>query len=174
MISAAGYWNSKLPQRGFSLLEMLIVILILGILYSLAGSMLNLSVSDPLHEEADRLYERIRLAQDETLVRSQALALGFAKQGYGFFAQNEQQKWEAITHDRLLGQYRFLREYDQELYLQGQAVRLGDEDKLKPQVFILPTGEMLPFEWRLQADNRERVLKFDNNGRFIDVVAEGG
>lgn len=174
MISAAGCWNrNSCGRQGFSLLEMLIVILILGILYSLAGSMLSLSVSDPLNEEADRLRERILLAQDESLVRSQALALGFSEKGYAFFVQGEQEQWLPFERDRLLGKHDFLGSYEQSVYLQGQAVKLPKTVEVRPQVFILPTGEMLPFEWHLQEKGgRAVVLKFDNAGREIDPFAE--
>lgn len=93
--------------RGFSLLEMLIVIMVIGILYSLAGSMLNLSVSDPLNEEVSRLQTRVLMAQDESIVRSQALALGFSDTGYAFFAQDEHMQWQPVQQDALLGNYAF-------------------------------------------------------------------
>jgi general secretion pathway protein H len=176
MISVPGSYSSKSRfAAGFSLLEMMLVILVVGILYSLAGSMLNQSVSDPLNDEVDRLHERIKLAQDESIVRSQALALGFYAGGYGFFAQNDQLQWEPVERDDLLGTHAFLGGFKQSVYLQGQAIVLSASNKLHPQVFILPTGEMMPFEWHLQADgDREGVLKFDNVGHLVDAAAEGG
>lgn len=167
--------HGEMTARGFSLLEMLIVILVIGILYSLAGSMLNLSVSDPLNDEVDRLRARVLMAQDESVVRSQALALGFGDKGYAFFVQNDRQQWEPVKQDGLLGAYEFRGEYEPTLFLQGQAVTLPASKNLHPQVFILPTGEMMPFEWRLRGkDNREGVVKFDNVGRQPDPAAEAG
>jgi general secretion pathway protein H len=176
MMSVAGNWNSKQDgQRGFSLLEMMIVIMVIGILYSLAGSMLNLSVSDPLNDEVARLRERVRLAQDESVVRSQALALGFGETGYTFFTQNDQLQWEPVEKDGLLKAYAWLGSYEQVLYLQGQAVSLPKNEDIHPQVFILPTGEMMPFEWHLRdKDEREGAVKFDNVGRLVDITAEAG
>lgn len=170
---AVGNWSSK--PAGFSLLEMLIVILVIGILYSLAGSMLNLSVADPLNEEVDRLRGRVLMAQDESIVRSQALALGFGENGYTFFVQNLQSQWEPVEQDSLLGAYQLRGQYEQVVYLQGQAVSLPKQEDIHPQVFILPTGEMLPFEWHLRgSDEREGVVKFDNIGRLVDPAAEAG
>jgi len=155
------------------LLEMMIVIMVIGILYALAGSMLNLSLSDPLNEEVTRLRERVLMAQDESIVRSQALALGFGETGYAFFAQNDRLQWEALDKDDLLKTHVWVGSYKHVLYLQGQAVSLPDNENIRPQVFILPTGEMMPFEWHLQ-DNaqREQVVMFDNVGRELDVAAE--
>lgn len=179
MMSVAGNWSSRrLPRQrtsGFSLLEMLIVILVIGILYSLAGSMLNLSVADPLNEEVERLRGRVLMAQDESIVRSQALALGFGENGYAFFTQNPQSQWEPLEQDGLLGAYQYRGQYEQVVYLQGQSVSLPKQEDIRPQVFILPTGEMLPFEWHLRGnDEREGVVKFDNVGRLLDPTAEEG
>lgn len=161
--------------RGFSLLEMLIVIMVIGILYSLAGSMLNLSVSDPLNEEVSRLQTRVLMAQDESIVRSQALALGFSDTGYAFFAQDEHMQWQPVQQDALLGNYAFRGGYEPTLYLQGQEVALPAASRIRPQVFILPTGEMMPFEWRLRdTGKREGIVRFDNVGRVLDAAAETG
>lgn len=160
------------PQ-GFSLLEMMIVIMVVGILYALAGSMLTVSVSDPLNEEVNRLRERVLMAQDESIVRSQALALGFGETGYAFFAQDDQLQWQSLNNDGLLKAHAWGGGYEHVLYLQGQAVSLPDNDKIRPQIFILPTGEMMPFEWHLRdSSQRERVVKFDNVGREVDHATE--
>lgn len=173
MTLVAGCYNNKHKrQGGFSLLEMLIVILVVGLLYSFAGSMLTLSVSDPMTAEVDRLRERVQLAQDETLVRSQPLALGFYEHGYGFFVQNEEnQQWQPLKQDDLLGVHAIPDNFEQVLFLQGQAVRLPAEKALQPQVFILPTGEMMGFEWQLlDGKSRKSSVQFDTSGRLVDAA----
>ncbi len=109
------------------------------------------------------------------MVRSQALALGFGEKGYAFFTQNDQLQWEPVEQDGLLKAYAWVGNYEQVLYLQGQAVSLPNNKDIRPQVFILPTGEMMPFEWHLRdKDERESVVKFDNVGRLVDTAAEAG
>ena len=175
MTSVAGVWSVK-RHSGFSLVEMLIVLVVVGILYSSAGSMLNMMVSDPLSEERERLAEYISLAQDETVVRSQALALGFGSKGYGFFQMNEQPKakqndFVPIEHDGFFSAHDLPSGYTQSLYLEGQSVAV---DKLHPQVFILPTGEMTPFEWRLKFNGREEVVKFNAQGQRLETQTAAG
>lgn len=166
MTSVAGNWSRK-HAEGFSLLEMLIVILVIGILYSLAGSMLTLSVADPLNDAAERLRGRVLLALDESMVRSQPLALGFSTQGYAFFTQNAQGQWEQVKQDSLFGAHQLSRNLTQSVYLQGQAVVLPKQSSIKPQVFILPSGEMTAFAWRLRSsDAREVGFQFDSSGRL--------
>ena len=175
MTSVAGVWSVK-RHSGFSLVEMLIVLVVVGILYSSAGSMLNMMVSDPLSEERERLAEYISLAQDETVERSQALALGFGSKGYGFFQMNEKPKakqndFVPIEHDSFFSAHDLPSGYTQSLYLEGQSVAV---DKLHPQVFILPTGEMTPFEWRLKFNGREEVVKFNAQGQRLETQTAAG
>ena len=178
MTSVAGVWSVK-RHSGFSLVEMLIVLVVVGILYSSAGSMLNMMVSDPLSEERERLAEYISLAQDEAVVRSQALALGFGSKGYGFFQMNEQPKTKnakqedfvPIEHESFFSAHDLPSGYAQTLYLQGQSVGVG---QLHPQIFILPTGEMTPFEWRLTFNGREEVVKFNAQGQRLDTQTVAG
>lgn len=178
MTSVAGVWSVK-RHSGFSLVEMLIVLVVVGILYSSAGSMLNMMVSDPLSEERERLAEYISLAQDETVVRSQALALGFGSKGYGFFQMNEQPKakqndFVPIEHDSFFSAHDLPSGYTQSLYLEGQSVVLGKIVATNSRVVILPTGEMTPFEWRLKFNGREEVVKFNAQGQRLETQTAAG
>ncbi|HRJ53479.1 MAG TPA: type II secretion system minor pseudopilin GspH [Candidatus Thiothrix moscowensis] len=171
MMWVAGSLSNK--AKGFSLLEMLIVVLVVGILYSLAGSMLTQTVSDPLSEEVDRLRERVLLAQDEAVVRSQALGLQLDETGYAFYEYSGFGGWKLIEKDSLWRRHEWRGKYQQTLYLDGQAVSLSrkqDEGQSKPQISILPTGEMRPFEWHLRDGQRESIVKFDAQGRLLDAA----
>lgn len=171
MTSVAGDWSVKRHRAtGFSLIEMLVVLMVVGVLYALAGSLLNLAVVDPLQEEVERLRARISLLQDEALVRSQPLAIGMDTRGYAFFALNDEQKPELLADDGLFKPHTFPRGYKHSLRLQGVDVVL---DKLHPQIFILPSGEMTGFEWRLRADNgRSLGISVDVRGQLADLPLE--
>ena len=172
MTSVAGGWSVKLQRiAGFSLMEMLVVLMVVGVLYAMAGSLLNLAVVDPLQEEVERLRGRISLAQDETLVRSQPLAIGMDARGYAFFVLNDQQQPEPLTGDGLFKPYTFPPDFKPSLKLQGVDVVL---DKLRPQIYLLPSGEMTGFEWRLRAENgHSRGISVDTRGQLADLPLEG-
>ena len=75
-----------------------------------------------------------------------------------------------MDNDDLFKRYELNPDLEQVLYLQGQAVKLPAPADIHPQVFILPTGEMLGFEWHLrQGLQRETILKYDNMGRLVDA-----
>lgn len=171
-MSVAGYWSVK-PHRadGFSLVELLVVLMVVSVLYAMAGSLLSLAVVDPLQEAVERLHGRISLAQDEALVRSQPLAIGMDVHGYAFFLLSDQQKWEQLEDDALFKAYAFPKDYTPHLRLQGVDVVL---DTLHPQIFVLPSGEMSAFEWRLRAENEQvRGISVDTRGVLTDLPLEG-
>lgn len=169
MTSAVGGWSVK-PLSGFSLVEMLVVLVVVGILYALAGSTVGLLVSNGIEDEAERLANRVRLAQDESVVRSQVLALGFDAKGYAFFAQNDRGEWETLSEAGLLMPYALPKGYVQSLVLAGQTVVL---DKIHPQVYLFPTGEMTPFAWRVEYAGNTMGLRVDAQGGQLQVD-EGG
>ena len=65
----------------------------------------------------------------------------FGENGYAFFTQNPQSRWEPLEQDGLLGAYQYRGQYEQVVYLQGQSVSLPKQEDIRPQVFILPTGK---------------------------------
>jgi type II secretion system protein H len=165
MILAAGRSSIKQPSAGFSLIELLIVILVISILYSMAGSLLAPSFFDPLQQEVEQLHHKVKLAQDESAIRSQALALGFDEKGYQFFSLQDVSKaneWQVLDDDPVLGAYVYRGMFKPTVYIDGSAVSLPKSGKAKPQIFILPTGEMKPFKWQLQED-KPRVMQLEYN-----------
>jgi general secretion pathway protein H len=165
MILVVGRFSYKQRSAGFSLVELLIVILVISILYSMAGSLLAPSFFDPLQQEVEQLHHSVKLAQDESAIRSQALALGFDEKGYQFFSLpdlNKTNDWQALDDDAMLGAYQYRGMFKPTLYLDGAAVSLPKSGKAKPQIFILPTGEMKPFKWELQKD-KQRVMQLEYN-----------
>ncbi|QTR51734.1 GspH/FimT family protein [Candidatus Thiothrix anitrata] len=172
MTSVAGGWNVK-PRHtlGFSLIEMLVVLMVVGVLYAMAGSLVNLTMADPLRDEVERLGGRISLLQDEALVRSQPLAIGMDTRGYHFFECDEQANCTPLTEDGLFKAHAFPSGYKQGLVLQGVDVAL---DKSRPQIFVLPGGEMTSFEWRLRAANgQSRGIRVDTRGQLVALPLEG-
>jgi type II secretion system protein H len=165
MILVAGRSNFKQQTAGFSLVELLIVILIISILYSMTGSLLAPSFFDPLQQEVEQLHHKVKLAQDESAIRSQALALGFDEKGYQFFSLSDPSKtsnWQVLADDAMLGAYQYRGMFKPTVYIDGAAVSLPKSGKAKPQIFILPTGEMKPFKWELQED-KQRVMQLEYN-----------
>jgi general secretion pathway protein H len=163
-------------QRGFTLLEIMIVVIIIGIV---TASVVTLAFHDNkrelMQQEADRLKAVIRLAQEEAVLESRIYALGIWRDGYAFYVPATD-GWVPLktAEDKRLGAHLLdeknnALEFD--LILDGIGVVLESDAPEKPQIYILSSGEMTAFavDIKLGDDSREPLpLAWDPLGRLIE------
>jgi len=165
MISATGSCNkveSVSPVRrsaGFTLLELMVVLVLIGIIFTFA--MLSFGgdeYAELMEQESHRMTTLLELASDEAVLRGEELAVLFSEDGYEFLVLNED-RWQASGEDGLLKAYTLPADVELRLEIEGEppiltaAAAADDADKkdqdeeepLEPQVFILSSGEMTPF-----------------------------
>jgi general secretion pathway protein H len=164
----------RLYQPGFTLLELLIVLILLGIVASLA----TLSIGDggerKLRAETDRLAAVLRLARDELLITGESeRALGLRRDGYSFLElvvlDDSTREWRPVL-DPQLGP----RELDPdllELDLELEGERRGLQqtgNSWEPHIRLSNTGEMTPsvITLRVPRRNMERHLEIGLEGRI--------
>ena len=88
---------------GFTLLEVLVVMIIIGVVVSFA--VLSINTDDKsLDEESQRLQALIKLAGQESVLQSKELALQFDEDGYEFLAFDGKQ-WQPVADDEILRLY---------------------------------------------------------------------
>ncbi|KAG1707518.1 Type II secretion system protein I [Nymphon striatum] len=92
-------------------------------------------INDLLKEQANRFQAVLNLSQDEAIMQSRELALGFTESGYTFFEYNDN-AW-SVKSDGPFKARRLPSSILSQLYLEGVAVSLDDKIEVKPQVFIL-------------------------------------
>jgi general secretion pathway protein H len=164
--------TNRRKTNGFTLFELLVTIVIISVLVSLAV----LSIGDTQAERERRLISQLatltELAKESALFNSEELALFFWEHGYAFYRLDGDQ-WRLVTEDPLL-RYRDLPE-DMiiSLHLEGLQVELPaeldteeedeDDSKTEPQVFILSSGEITPFEVRI-GDGRDSEMELISDG----------
>jgi len=130
---------------GFTMIEMLVVILIIGIIVNLVA--VNLGSNRPLdalETEARRFTSLTELALEEALLRSQIIGIAFDDNTYRFVLRVEQ-GWEAMD-DNLFRDRQLPESLRLKLSTQAAATGLMQQAKGTPDIVLLSSGELTPFE----------------------------
>lgn len=155
--------NSK--HRGFTLIEMVTVVFIIGVLFTMASLSVTQHSDKTLEDEAKRLHALLQLAGEEVVLTSTDLALRLSPTGYEFelFAGDQ---FQPLEGDKILRKRDFPAEMELELELWGQEVSFADEEN-PPRIFILSSGEMTPFKLSLTLeDSKPYVVSGDLIGQL--------
>jgi len=139
------------PTQGFTLLEIMIVVVTISILSSYI--MLSLQDKDKgiqFKNEAKRLNHIIALAREEAILNSEILGLRFRKNCYGFMLRKNNE-WKAFN-DRVFGPHEIPPGIEFQLLISDVITPLPlDVPPKSPQVTILPSGELSPFELNIKS-----------------------
>lgn len=99
IVVSCGWCNSKY-KAGFTLLELLIVMLIMGVVLGAVGLSAAQSNKQILQEDAQRLAALMQLARDEAIVKNRLIALELDADRYRFFIKNDN-GWQVLQDDVL-------------------------------------------------------------------------
>ena len=94
--------------RGFTLLELLVVLVISGILLGMVGLSAMQGERQVLQGEAQRVALLLQLARDEAIVRNRPIAFEAEPERYRFLIRDSN-KWQALTQDDMLREREFRR-----------------------------------------------------------------
>jgi len=143
--------------RGFTLLEVMVVLVLIGIIFSFAVLSVSRNDQDELMKrETRRLATLIDLANDEAVIRGQEFAIHFTETGYDFLVL-QLEGWQDPQDDRLLKSYRLPKGVRVRIEVEGDPPGLDRKDKKTgdtrtPQVYLLSSGEMTPFSVTFEAE----------------------
>lgn len=129
--------------RGFTLMEIMVVLVLISILTSLAVLSVGGGPRDRLAEEGQRLAALVELQQQEAILTGEIRGVQFGRQGYAILSLDEQGAWvppdvtdtlirHALPEDMALG-----------LWVDQRPAPL---EKISfPQVLLLNSGEVTDF-----------------------------
>jgi len=85
--------------RGFTLIEIVVVLLIFTIILGMVGMNLNRGDRDHVRDEADRLVVLLQAARDEAILKDTILAVEFHPDGYRFLRLDNKGKLVPLDND---------------------------------------------------------------------------
>ena len=155
-------------QQGFSLLELLVVIVIISILFTYTTlAIRGTSPEELIQTEAQRLDRLLQLATEEAILKGMEYGLEFKTSSYRFLVYAEE-SWQPLEADKLLRERMLPQNMEIELMIDAvdvvieesgeepeeQTLQAGyaeeseneglEKEKIKPQVFLLSSGEITP------------------------------
>jgi general secretion pathway protein H len=158
-IYATGVQRLQRAENGFTLLELLVVIVIVSILFTFTTlAIRSSSPEDLIQTEAQRLDRLLQLAQEEAILKGEQFGLEFKPDGYRFMRYVDY-VWQPMENDRQLRQRKLpldmkieveieqveiLLETDKQTSQSDDSNEEKDKEKIKPQVFLLSSGEITP------------------------------
>lgn len=185
--------------RGFTLLEILVVVIIIGVLTALLLPNLNAGGRyRELNREAASLAARIRVAQDDAMLAGREYGIVFSSDGYRFVAWDAQlSRFRAVIPADAPWS---VRAFDEDIQIVASADAdesilvvpapagndagdaadtaspAGDaEPDYQPSVYVLSSGEVTPFTavFRAEGEDRAVTLQVDALGNRVDADAPG-
>jgi len=135
-------------HAGFTLLEVLVVLVLIGIILSFAAlSVGNDGRGEQLEREGRRFAELVRIAGEEAVLQGRDLGVQFTLEGYRFLILDGD-TWNELAGDEILRPRTLPQGLEYRLFLEGLPVVLEQElgEKTEPHVFLLSSGESSPFE----------------------------
>lgn len=191
-MSRTGPGLRRAVASGFSLLELLVVVVIIGILASMFTLSIGLTRGDrAVEQEIDRMQALLEVASEDAVLQGRELGIRFDREGYEFLGQDpDLGNWNLLYGDAVLRR----RELDPDLRLaleiEGRDIELAaaeerappepdaegedadeNRDRAKggplPQIFIFSSGDIgPPFMVRLRRE-------FGGLTLLLEVKADG-
>ncbi|MCF1427445.1 MAG: type II secretion system minor pseudopilin GspH [Shewanella sp.] len=182
-------------QAGFTLLEVLLVILLMG----LAASVVVLSINNSgpkqeLERQARQFMATTEMVLDEVVLSGQFVGLVVDDHSYQFVLRKDG-KWVPLQKGRLIGKREFDDEIELSLVVEGLPLVQDDEDddswfdepfkeadvglsekdkELNPEVFLFPSGEISGFELSfLTKDDNNKEIKVSVIGNPLGRLSLG-
>lgn len=150
-------------QKGFTLLELIVVTLIIGLMIGVVNLSSGLNRQVDVEEEIERLAALIDLAAQESVFKSAEIAVEFEESSYRFLTLVENE-WLPIEADRILRERQLPAGLEIELFIEGEEKEVfrieaddSDKKKIPPRIFLLSSGELTPFEVSLKSSDGDTL-----------------
>jgi general secretion pathway protein H len=167
--------RARVRAAGFTLIEILVVVVIVGVLA--AGLMLSVTLTGRDHElekESDRLLALFTYAREQAELQTREYGVLFQDDGYEFLAYDGRRGlWRSVFEDDVLTARKLPDGLGFTLSVESRPVvlkRPKDSTDKTPQVMIFSNGDLTTFAAVLQRDGGTRsvTLTQDDKGAVIE------
>ena len=145
---------------GFTLIELVVILLLLTVIFGMVGINLTRNDSDLLREEGDRMAVLIQSAQEEAIMQARPFALAPAREGYEFLRLDDKGKLKPIAVDDVLGP----RKLAARIAIGGIEIE-GVKDAKDPVLVFEPSGIAPVFTIVLRLGETNWYIQGQANGK---------
>ncbi len=159
-VTVGGPARHRCAMRGFTLVEILVVIVVIGVVVSFAMVSFGvLGTDSQVEDEAKRFRVVLTQALEEAALQGRDIGVFLENAAYEFMVfEPRRGGWQEVVDDPLLRRRELPDELGFRLWLESREILLkppGREDRERveqrlPQIVALGSGEITPFELHLE------------------------